>query len=72
VLRFFLSVKYWFNYNEYCALCLQGNKISTAGGTRILWVGGDYGPSTAIQFQNNRIVTSKVASFIHVFLTLPP
>jgi hypothetical protein len=53
-------------------LCLQGNKVSTAGDTRILWVGGDYGPSSAVQFQNNRIVTSKVAWFIHIFLTLPP
>ncbi|XP_023715383.1 probable phospholipid-transporting ATPase IF isoform X4 [Cryptotermes secundus] len=37
----------------------MGNRVSTVGNTRILWVGGDYGPSSTTQFQNNRIVTSK-------------
>ncbi|PSN55951.1 hypothetical protein C0J52_02130 [Blattella germanica] len=38
---------------------LQGNQVSSVGDTRILWVGGDYGPSSTIQFHNNRIISSK-------------
>ncbi|XP_021935483.1 probable phospholipid-transporting ATPase IF isoform X4 [Zootermopsis nevadensis] len=37
----------------------MGNRLSAVGDTRILWVGGDYGPSSKPQFRNNRIVTSK-------------
>lgn len=37
----------------------MGNKVSAVGDTRILWVGGDYGPKSTVHFQNNRIVTSK-------------
>ncbi|GFG30600.1 hypothetical protein Cfor_10512 [Coptotermes formosanus] len=37
----------------------KGNKVSAVGDTRILWVGGDYGRSSTVQFPSNRIVTSK-------------
>jgi hypothetical protein len=49
-------------------LCLQGNKVSVVGDTRILWVGGDYGPGSTVQFQNNRIVTSKVTCSLPTFI----
>lgn len=37
----------------------MGNRVSSDGDTRVLLVGGDYGPKSEVRFQNNRIVTSK-------------
>ncbi|XP_069676428.1 phospholipid-transporting ATPase IF-like isoform X2 [Periplaneta americana] len=43
-----------------------GNRVSSVGDTRILWVGGDDGPSSTVKFQNNKISTSKytILSFL--------